>query len=130
VTVTRQYDPYGVQLQGAAASGYALTGRECDAEIGLYYYRARYYDPAIVAFVSSDPAGFSVGSNFYKYVDGRPGAFRDPFGLGPQEAVLAWGQLSGGSLTAAAAVLRSRAALLGPGAAVISTAAGGWAAGG
>ncbi len=32
-----------------------FTGREYDAETGLYYYRARYYHPAIGRFISPDP---------------------------------------------------------------------------
>lgn len=37
VTLTRTYDPFGNLTSGAATSGYAFTGREWDAEIGLYY---------------------------------------------------------------------------------------------
>jgi RHS repeat-associated protein len=81
VTLTRQYDPYGVLLQGETVSGYAFTGREWDEEIGLYYFRARYYDPAIGRFISADPVGFSAGPNLYAYVDGRPLSLTDPEGL-------------------------------------------------
>lgn len=44
ITLTRQYDPWGNLVTGASTPGYAYTGREWDAETGLYYYRARYYD--------------------------------------------------------------------------------------
>ena len=40
------YDAYGNPV-GALPSRYGFTGREYDAETGLYYYRARYYDAAI-----------------------------------------------------------------------------------
>jgi RHS repeat-associated protein len=63
------------------ASGYAFTGREWDAETGLYYYRARYYDPKIGRFLSEDPIGFMGGANFYAYVEGNPLTLVDPFGL-------------------------------------------------
>ena len=33
------------------------TGREYDRDTGLYYYRARYYDPEIGRFISEDPLG-------------------------------------------------------------------------
>jgi RHS repeat-associated protein len=33
------------------------TGREFDAETGLYYYRARYYDPVGGGFINEDPLG-------------------------------------------------------------------------
>ncbi|MCL4244488.1 MAG: RHS repeat-associated core domain-containing protein, partial [Candidatus Dadabacteria bacterium] len=36
---------------------YSYTGREYDAESGLYYYRARYYDPSIGRFLQEDPIG-------------------------------------------------------------------------
>jgi RHS repeat-associated protein len=35
---------------------YTFTGREWDEETGLYYYRARYYDPQNGRFISFDPA--------------------------------------------------------------------------
>jgi RHS repeat-associated protein len=58
-----------------------LAGREWDPEAGLYYYRARYYDPQVGRFVSEDPIGFAGGLNFYGYVDGNPKEWLDPFGL-------------------------------------------------
>jgi RHS repeat-associated protein len=81
VTLTRQYDPYGVPLQGAATSGYAFTGQEWDAQVGLYCYRARYYDPALGRFLSQDPLGATGGSDLYAYVGNRPLSLRDPAGL-------------------------------------------------
>ena len=66
---------------GASEPGYAFTGREWDPETGLYYYRARYYDPNAGRFISEDPIGFDGGVNFYSYVLNRPTRFVDPFGL-------------------------------------------------
>ena len=83
VTMTRQYDPYGAPLQGATTSGYAFAGREWDCETGLYFYRARYYDPKTGRFISEDPIGFGGGGNFYGYVTGNPTNLIDPFGLAP-----------------------------------------------
>jgi RHS repeat-associated protein len=81
VTVTRQYDPWGNPLQGGSTSGHAFTGREWDAETGLYYNRARYYDPKIGRFLSPDPIGLAGGINLYAYVLNQSLRFRDPFGL-------------------------------------------------
>ena len=62
-------------------SRYLFTGRELDDETGLYYYRSRYYDPAIGRFVSVDPIGFkSLETNLFGYVSNAPTYLRDPFG--------------------------------------------------
>jgi RHS repeat-associated protein len=81
VTLTREYDPWGTMLQGSSTSGYAYTGREWDAETGLYYYRARYYDPKIGRLLSEDPIEFKGGINFYTYVGSNPTSVVDPYGL-------------------------------------------------
>ena len=77
---TRSYDVFG-NLETGTHSGYAFTGREWDAETGLYYYRARYYDPKIGRFISEDPIGLAGGINAYTYVANRPSVFTDPSGL-------------------------------------------------
>ncbi len=46
---------------GAVINPHTYTGREYDAESGLYYYRARYYNPTIGRFLSEDPIGFEGG---------------------------------------------------------------------
>ena len=66
---------------GAGEPGYAFTGREWDPEIGLYYYRARYYDPKGGRFISQDTIRFLGGANFYAYVSNAPQNWTDPFGL-------------------------------------------------
>jgi RHS repeat-associated protein len=80
-TLTREYDSWGNLLQGSTASGYAFTGREWDPESGLYYYRARYYDPKAARFFSEDPIRWTGGFNFYGYVENNPINWRDPSGL-------------------------------------------------
>ncbi|MGC8990618.1 MAG: RHS repeat-associated core domain-containing protein, partial [Verrucomicrobiia bacterium] len=60
---------------------YAFTGREYDAETGLYYYRARYYDPDNGRFISADSAGLAAGdANLYRYVGNDPVNQNDPSG--------------------------------------------------
>jgi RHS repeat-associated protein len=81
VTSSRQYNSFG-NLQLDASSGYAFTGREWDSEVGLYYYRARYYDPKLGRFLNEDPIGFEGGDvNLYAYVWNNPTNFIDPEGL-------------------------------------------------
>ncbi|HEU4457319.1 MAG TPA: RHS repeat-associated core domain-containing protein, partial [Longimicrobium sp.] len=58
-----------------------FAGREWDAQAGLYYVRARWYDPALQRFTSEDPLGLASGSNLYAYVANDPVNATDPSGL-------------------------------------------------
>ncbi|NBR07889.1 MAG: RHS repeat-associated core domain-containing protein, partial [Planctomycetes bacterium] len=61
---------------------YKFTGREYCEELGIYYYRARWYDPGSGRFISQDPIGFEAGDpNLYRYVGNAPGDGTDPSGL-------------------------------------------------
>ena len=79
------YDSYGQvtsETNPDVDFRFGYTGRERDQETGLYYYRARYFDPAPGTFVSTDPLGFNAGdSNIYRYVFNGPTNFTDPSGL-------------------------------------------------
>ncbi len=68
---------------------------------GLYYYRARYYDPEIGRFLSEDPLGFGAGINFYAYVENNPVNHNDPSG---ECATLCLGLITGGGAAIATAV--------------------------
>ncbi len=63
------------------ANPYMFTGRRFDIETGLYYYRARYYNPHIGRFMQTDPVGYGDGINWYLYCRNNPLAFTDPSGL-------------------------------------------------
>jgi RHS repeat-associated protein len=75
------FDPFGnTSLAGASTTNsFAYTGRELDA-MGIYFYRARYYNPGLQRFVSEDPIRFRGGLNFYPYVFNSPPNGTDPFG--------------------------------------------------
>jgi RHS repeat-associated protein len=60
---------------------FRYTGRELDSETGLYYYRARYYDPSVGRFLSEDPSSSCADTNFYRYVFNDPNILMDPLGL-------------------------------------------------
>lgn len=81
-TVDYLYDTYGSTTfdNGAETNPFQYTGRENDGT-GLYYYRARYYNPNWARFISQDPIGLDGGDNLYAYVDGDPVSFTDPLGL-------------------------------------------------
>ncbi|MFC1765443.1 RHS repeat-associated core domain-containing protein [Planctomycetota bacterium] len=59
---------------------YMFTGRRFDLETGLYYYRARMYDPHTGRFLQTDPVGYSDGINWYAYCGNNPGNMADPSG--------------------------------------------------
>jgi RHS repeat-associated protein len=63
---------------GSVTNPFRYTGRESDSETGLYYYRARYYDPQTGRFISADPIRFAGGNDFYGYVWNDPVNYADP----------------------------------------------------
>jgi RHS repeat-associated protein len=83
-TVHIAYSAFGdviSPIDPLSAPRFGYTGREMDPESGLYFYRARYYDPAIGRFISQDPIGFDGGdANLYRYVSNGPVNATDPSG--------------------------------------------------
>jgi RHS repeat-associated protein len=78
-----EYDVYG--RPGATDASHPnrimFAGREYDKETGLYYYRARYYNPQIGRFLQTDPIGYGDGMNWYAYCGNNPIVWADPAGL-------------------------------------------------
>ena len=86
-TTNFTYDPFGAtSVSGEATANPAqFTGRESDGT-GLYYYRARYYDPVTQRFSSADPLGFGAGdANLYGYVFNDPTDLTYPLWLKPRD---------------------------------------------
>lgn len=84
VVQSYEYDSYGMVKPSSPTfvNSYTYTGREWDREAGLYFDRARYYDPMEGRFISKDPIGFAGGDlNVYVYVQNNPLNLVDPFGL-------------------------------------------------
>jgi RHS repeat-associated protein len=87
VAATYDYDAFGnlSTSQGSVPNPFTFTGREWDASTGLYYYRARYYDPGLGQFLSPDPLPATLDEpleqNPYLYVRNQPLRFVDPLGL-------------------------------------------------
>ena len=77
------FDSYGnlAASSGTSSNQFKYTARELDLETGVYYYRARYYDPTAGRFLSEDPLEFGAGVNFYAYVRNNPETLIDPDGL-------------------------------------------------
>ena len=97
VVAAYEYDAFGKlkNTRGSVPNPFSFTARELDAATGLYYYRARYYDPDLGRFLSPDSLPIRVGEpldlNRYLYVRNNPVRFIDPLGLEPVEWGPAWG---------------------------------------
>jgi RHS repeat-associated protein len=80
--VAYTYEPFGkTTVTGTTSNSLHYTGREDDGT-GLYFYRARYYEPHLQRFIQEDPIQFRGGDiNFYSYVTNAPLNFSDPLGL-------------------------------------------------
>ncbi|AQQ10446.1 Cell wall-associated polypeptide CWBP200 [Sedimentisphaera cyanobacteriorum] len=74
--------PNGQSLDESAVGNlYMFAGRRYDSESGLYYCRARYYNPALGVFHSRDPLAYIDSINLYAYCTNNPVNFVDPWGL-------------------------------------------------
>jgi len=86
-----QYDVFGktiikdssdnVLTQSGIGNRFGFTGRELDAETGLYFYRARMYSPDLGRFLQTDPVGYLDSTNLYQYCLNSPTNYIDPYGL-------------------------------------------------
>jgi RHS repeat-associated protein len=81
------YRPYGERLTkdpDSASNDVWFTSRRQDVETGLTYMGARYYDPALGRFVSTDPRAFDERAiqsfNRYAYANNNPYRYIDPDG--------------------------------------------------
>jgi RHS repeat-associated protein len=85
VVMDGSYNPLPLNAWGtphsAVGNSYLFTGRQLDEESGIYYYRARYYDPAEGRFIQRDPLDYVDGPNLYEYVRSEPTRLTDPTGL-------------------------------------------------
>lgn len=92
------YQPYGSQLVNAPAAAdnkLWFKGKPYDANAGLTYMGARYYDPVIGRFTGMDPASVDPGDvhgfNRYAFANNNPYKYVDPDGHSPLDvAFLMW----------------------------------------
>jgi len=83
---TYTFDSFGKQTasSGSLTNPFQFTGREFDSETSVYFYRARYFDPAVGRFLSEDPMRFFESPNFYAYVENNSLNLIDTSGLQAQ----------------------------------------------
>ncbi|MGA0601551.1 RHS repeat-associated core domain-containing protein [Caulobacter sp. KR2-114] len=74
---------YGAYGEPNSWSGerFRYTGQIILPASGLYYYKARVYDPVAARFLQSDPIGYSSDLNIYAYVRENPANQVDATGL-------------------------------------------------
>jgi RHS repeat-associated protein len=66
----------------AQLSPFLFQGQLFDPEAGLYYLRARFYDPASGSFLQRDPEAYGDSPNSYAGLAHNPASMRDPSGRG------------------------------------------------
>jgi RHS repeat-associated protein len=96
VTDTYDYDAFGNKINstGTTPNNFLYRGEQYDPDLGLYYLRARYYNPATGRFLSRDPANgnakIPATLHKYLYAAGDPVNRADPRG---RESMLETGSL-------------------------------------
>jgi RHS repeat-associated protein len=104
VTDTYDYDAFGnlINHTGNTPNVYLYRGERFDADMGLYYMRARWYNPATGRFMSRDPEEGNpvdpASLHKYLYANGDPVNLADPTGReSAAEAALPIGAISLGT---------------------------------
>jgi RHS repeat-associated protein len=84
IAATYTFDPYGGLAAstnpGGITNPFGFCAQYQDSESGVYYLRARYYDPATAQFVAADPATGTTRTP-YSYSLNNPLNGQDPTGL-------------------------------------------------
>jgi RHS repeat-associated protein len=88
VTDTFEYDAFGnaITHTGTTPNNYLYRGEQYDSDLGLYYLRARYYNPQTGRFMSRDPKDGEDWDpktlHTYLYAGDDPISGSDPTGRG------------------------------------------------
>jgi RHS repeat-associated protein len=75
-----KYSPWG-ESPSMTGTTFGYQGQRYDDETGLYFMKARYFDPKSGRFLQPDPIGYSDGLNLYQFGYNNPNSFSDPLGL-------------------------------------------------
>ena len=92
VTDAYEYDAWGNKINstGTTLNNYFYRAEQYDSDLGLYYLRARYYNPLTGRFLSGDPEDGvptdPVTLHKYNYAGGDPINLADPTGRAQTKA--------------------------------------------
>ena len=87
VSQKNAYDPYGIP-KSTNDGRFGYTGQTWISQLGLNYYKARFYAPKIGRFLQTDPIFYQDDTNLYAYVRSDPLNLSDPSGLNPGDPFL------------------------------------------
>ena len=79
VTNKNKYMPWGEGT--VVGTTFGFTGQRYDSETDLYYFKNRYYSPALGRFLQPDPVLYEDTLNLYLYARNNPLTLADPYGL-------------------------------------------------
>jgi RHS repeat-associated protein len=107
VTASRKLDVYGAlrASTGTATSSHGFVGglgHPSEAETGLVYMRARYYDPVVGRFASEDQD--RDGPNWFGYANANPVGLVDRSGGRSISSLFAWASAIYGAVAVAALI--------------------------
>ena len=87
----KSYTPYGQPIGPAAPNEPGYTGKFEEPDLGIQNFGARWYDPRIGRFLSTDPVGFDPQNpqsfNRYAYANNNPYKYVDPDGRAAETAL-------------------------------------------